>query len=189
MDVMWYYARNGTERQGPVSESELKSLIAQGQVQADDLLWREGLSGWIPLRDLAEFRAPASSSPAPVTPPPAPSSDTRVAIPSGLSGWMAFNGIVIILSGLAYITTCFALPSGILLVIAGASLMSAQSMLGAMRGVDPALLPFLQKLRGFFLMTGIATLVAIVLTVVFLIAVVGLGAASLAALFEQFTPR
>ena len=81
------------------------------------------------------------------------------------------------------------LPSGILLVIAGASLMSAQSMLAGLRTVDPALLPFLQKLRGFFLMTGVATLVAIVLTALFLIIVVGLGAASIATVLEQFNPR
>jgi hypothetical protein len=102
---------------------------------------------------------------------------------------MAFNGILIILSGLAYITTCFALPSGVLLVIAGASLMSAQSMLSGLRTVDPAFLPFLQKLRGFFLMTGVATLVAIALTVLFLIVIIGFGAATFATLFEQFTPR
>lgn len=184
MEHTWYYARNGTDRQGPVSETDIKNLITQGQVQPDDLLWREGLSAWTPLRDLAEFRA----TPAPALAPPPPPVE-RAELPAGLSGWMAFNGILIILSGLTYIMTCFALPSGILLVIAGASLMSAQSMLSGMRTVDPAFLPFLQKLRGFFLMTGVATLVAIFLTVLFLIVGIGLGASALTAVFEQFTPR
>jgi hypothetical protein len=187
MEFTWYYARNGMDRQGPVSETELRNLIDQGQVQPDDLLWREGMAAWTPLRDLTEFRTP--SPPTPSTPAPPPTPEKRVAVPSGLSGWMAFNGILIILSGLAYITTCFALPSGVLLVIAGASLMSAQSMLSGLRTVDPTFLPFLQKLRGFFLMTGVATLVAIALTVLFLIVIIGFGAATFATLFEQFTPR
>ncbi len=182
MENQWYYARNGAERQGPIAESELRNLVAQGQLQPDDLLWREGMTTWAPLHALPDFRTPA-----PV--PAIPVSHSEVAIPAGLSGWMAFNGIVIILSGLTYVMSCFALPSGILLVIAGASLMSAQSMLAGLRTVDPALLPFLQKLRGFFLMTGVATLVAIVLTALFLIIVVGLGAASIATVLEQFNPR
>ena len=187
MEITWYYARNGTDRQGPVSETELRNLIAQGQVQPDDVLWREGMAAWTPLRDLAEFRSLTPSTHTLPAPPPTPVE--RVDVPAGLSGWMAFNGILIILSGLAYITTCFALPSGVLLVIAGASLMSAQSMLSGLRTVDPAFLPFLQKLRGFFLMTGVATLVAIALTVLFLIVIIGFGAATFATLFEQFTPR
>jgi hypothetical protein len=182
MDNQWYYARNGADRQGPVTESELRSLLAQGRLQADDLVWREGLSAWTPLRDLPDFQAAA-----PV--PAVPGAGTGVPIPAGLCGWMAFNGIVIILSGLTYVMSCFALPSGILLLIAGASLMSAQSLLAGLRTVDPALLPFLQKLRGFFLMTGVATLVAIVFTALFLIIVVGLGAASIASIMEQFTPH
>lgn len=183
MEFNWYYARQGNDRQGPVPEAEIRNLMAQGQLQPDDLLWREGLAAWTPLRDLAEFKS------APVAAPAIPASIDRVAVPAGLSGWMAFNGIVVILSGLTYITTCFALPTGVLLVIAGAALMSAQSMLGGLREVDATLLPFLQKLRSFFLMTGVATLVAIVLTILFFVVLFGIGAASVATLMEQFTPR
>lgn len=184
MEFNWYYARNGNDRQGPVPETDIRNLIAQGQLQPDDLLWREGLAAWTPLRDLAEFRSTPSAAPA--IPAAAPD---RVAVPAGLSGWMTFNGIVVILSGLTYITTCFALPTGVLLVIAGASLMSAQSMLGGLREVDASLLPFLQKLRSFFLMTGVATLVAIALTILFFVVLFGIGAASVTTLMEQLTPR
>ena len=38
MDNQWYYARNGADRQGPVTESELRSLLAQGRLLADDLV-------------------------------------------------------------------------------------------------------------------------------------------------------
>jgi uncharacterized protein DUF4339 len=41
----WYYAAQGQQR-GPVSENELRDLIARGVVTAQTLLWTEGMAGW-----------------------------------------------------------------------------------------------------------------------------------------------
>ena len=176
METMWYYAASDQERKGPVAESELRALLASGQLQPDDMVWRDGMAAWSPLRNVPELHSA----------PAVPDLSQRVPVPAGLTGWMAFNGIVIILSGVTYVLSCFALPSGILLILAGASLMSAQSMLTGLRTVDPGMLPFLQKLRGFFLMTGVATLVAIVLTLLMLILAFGMGVAMFSTLFETF---
>lgn len=51
---MWYYAI-GNERKGPVSQAEIEALIAGGAITSETLVWREGMSTWLPLRatDLA----------------------------------------------------------------------------------------------------------------------------------------
>ncbi|UFZ02009.1 DUF4339 domain-containing protein [Bradyrhizobium ontarionense] len=41
----WYYAAQG-QQQGPVSESELRDLIARGALTAETLVWSDGMAGW-----------------------------------------------------------------------------------------------------------------------------------------------
>jgi uncharacterized RDD family membrane protein YckC len=43
--MMWYYALNG-ERFGPVDPVQLANLVAQGTVQNDTLVWRQGMADW-----------------------------------------------------------------------------------------------------------------------------------------------
>jgi hypothetical protein len=43
----WFYAL-GNEQKGPVSEQEFQQLLAQGTVNAQTLVWREGLAAWQP---------------------------------------------------------------------------------------------------------------------------------------------
>ena len=43
----WYYA-DGQQRWGPVGESEFRTLLAEGRVTADTLVWRSGMPGWQP---------------------------------------------------------------------------------------------------------------------------------------------
>ena len=45
----WFYALGG-KQQGPVDDAYLDSLIAAGTVNGETLVWREGMSGWQPLR-------------------------------------------------------------------------------------------------------------------------------------------
>lgn len=45
----WYYESAG-QQQGPVADSELDRLLAEGKITPDTLIWREGMSGWTPLR-------------------------------------------------------------------------------------------------------------------------------------------
>lgn len=43
----WFYAV-GNEQKGPVGEQEFQQLLAQGTVNAQTLVWREGLAAWQP---------------------------------------------------------------------------------------------------------------------------------------------
>jgi hypothetical protein len=45
----WFY-ESGGQQQGPVSESELDRLLAEGKINANSLVWREGMADWQPLR-------------------------------------------------------------------------------------------------------------------------------------------
>ncbi|MCU0756772.1 MAG: RDD family protein [Xanthomonadales bacterium] len=72
---MWYYADLSRQRQGPVSAEQLASLYAQGLVNAESLVWRQGMPNWQPLNSVAGelgLSAPAPYA-APPPPPPAPS--------------------------------------------------------------------------------------------------------------------
>lgn len=47
----WYYSRGG-ERTGPVSGAELKQLAASGELDPSDEVRREGMSEWLPARQV-----------------------------------------------------------------------------------------------------------------------------------------
>lgn len=61
--MQWYYSKNGTQF-GPVGEGELRSKINSGEISSVDLVWREGMSDWLPVTKVSEFSAaPALASP------------------------------------------------------------------------------------------------------------------------------
>jgi|GEM_PF-1737997 len=45
--MKWHYAQ-GNQQLGPVSEEELNRLVQQGTVSPQTLVWREGMSDWVP---------------------------------------------------------------------------------------------------------------------------------------------
>ena len=45
---MFYYSLNG-QQQGPVSEDQLRQMVATGTLTPDTLVWREGMAQWQPL--------------------------------------------------------------------------------------------------------------------------------------------
>ncbi len=45
--IEWFYAKND-QPCGPVSPVELKQFAEQGELHAEDLVWREGMGEWIP---------------------------------------------------------------------------------------------------------------------------------------------
>jgi len=67
--MQWYYSNNGTQS-GPVSTEALKAMIADGRVKSVDLVWREGMSDWLPASSVREL------APTPATPPFQASSPT-----------------------------------------------------------------------------------------------------------------
>ncbi len=51
MSQQWYYVKDG-QRRGPISTHELRDVVASGQLQADDLVWKEGMVNWAAARNL-----------------------------------------------------------------------------------------------------------------------------------------
>jgi hypothetical protein len=66
--MQWYYSKNGTQL-GPISEGELRSKLASGEVSPTDLVWKEGMSDWQPSARVAELASiaaiPSATSPIP----------------------------------------------------------------------------------------------------------------------------
>jgi hypothetical protein len=51
MSTQWYIAKNGARR-GPYSGAELRALVQDGEVRADDLVWCDGMPAWLPARNV-----------------------------------------------------------------------------------------------------------------------------------------
>jgi hypothetical protein len=86
----WYYESAG-QQQGPVNETELDRLLAEGKITLDTLIWREGMTGWTPLRAArptapapAAPVAPGTEIPSAVSAAPSPTSGSDVPQP----GWV-----------------------------------------------------------------------------------------------------
>ncbi len=50
----WNYIQNG-QTLGPVPEEQLKAMLAGGTLKGDDLVWREGMAGWMAARECPEL--------------------------------------------------------------------------------------------------------------------------------------
>ncbi len=59
----WFYAK-GKNRLGPVSESDLRTMLLTGKLAAADLVWNESLDDWLPIAQAPQFisLAPANYS-------------------------------------------------------------------------------------------------------------------------------
>ena len=69
----WQYVQNG-QSFGPVSTATLQDLIKCGALSGDTLVWREGLTNWVPVQFVPELNAAGAipaSAPA-GTPPVSP---------------------------------------------------------------------------------------------------------------------
>jgi hypothetical protein len=86
-------------------------------------------------------------------------------VPEGLRGWMSFVGIVTLVLGVFNVLTCIGLIHGVLLIFASIGLLGARSALDGAR-VDATMLPFLQKLKTFMVMTGWTYIVAFIVFVI-----------------------
>jgi len=181
MERMWYYAMPGGDKKGPVGEAEIKVLTAEGKVKPADLVWSEGMQNWTPLSQVSALGGTPETPPAesaaavsphvPTQPMPASieSAPASVMMPEGLTGWMGFVGVMLIVFGVLSCLSCFGIVTGVLMIIAGTSVMGAKNLLAGMNRVDPAMLPFFLKLKTFFLMSGVMYILSLVMTVVVLV--------------------
>jgi hypothetical protein len=178
---MWFYAQ-GTNRQGPVPESEIKSLLASGRLAMTDLAWTEGMPNWSALSALPELHpavaatAPADGSltlepPAEIALPSAPEPAVPAAntIPESLPGWLGFIGILNIIGGVISCITCVGAITGIILILSGVALTGARNALRDVTSISPDLVPFFNKLKTFATTTGVLYIVGLVASILFLV--------------------
>ena len=152
----WYYVDPKTsERRGPYDERRVRQGYIDGMLSARTLVWREGLANWVPLCDALDLDA------AP------PIGEGRVPLPSGLCGWMLFDGVCTILVSLPFLLL---LPWNIALLIAGIALLGARSTLERTPYVHEEILHFLLRLRTVFCAVGWIYIVLIVLAIVLFLA-------------------
>ena len=80
----WFYTLGG-QQQGPAPLEHLKHWLAHGQLQPTELVWREGMVGWVEAAAVPELRgvAPALTDPAAAGVPPAPPTTFGQAQPLG----------------------------------------------------------------------------------------------------------
>ena len=52
----WFYGKDNAQH-GPVSDLEIRNLIVSGHINMDTIVWREGMSDWIPMKDVPEFQS------------------------------------------------------------------------------------------------------------------------------------
>ncbi|MES2439429.1 MAG: CD225/dispanin family protein [Verrucomicrobiota bacterium] len=57
--MQWYYSKNGTQL-GPVAEGELRAKLASGEISPADLVWKEGMSDWLPSARVPELASIAT---------------------------------------------------------------------------------------------------------------------------------
>jgi hypothetical protein len=83
--MKWYYESNGRP-QGPILESELRQLKADGKIEAACLVWKEGMEDWMPLEKVGALGSPtapgASSAPKPLSLTKEPPTGSAVDLPA-----------------------------------------------------------------------------------------------------------
>ena len=68
----WYYVENG-QQAGPIDDAQLEALVRSGKIQANTLVWHEGMADWQPFHYVqpAGLRAsPPLAAPPPMAAPP-----------------------------------------------------------------------------------------------------------------------
>jgi hypothetical protein len=73
----WYYADNG-QQLGPVSTFALRDMLANGTVKPGDLVWRDGMSNWVPASESREL-CPTPPIAAVAAPAPRPAAEAQPA--------------------------------------------------------------------------------------------------------------
>ena len=63
----WHYSKNG-QQHGPVSETDLITMVQTGSVAPTDLAWSKGMDGWKPVGEIAALNAQAASFAHPLIP-------------------------------------------------------------------------------------------------------------------------
>jgi len=112
MNNAWYYADQQQQQQGPVAAEWFAAGLGRGIVNANTLVWREGLPDWAPL---AQFAAELglALSPTPPTPPLLPRAMPVVgkSASSGAVWAIVIVGVVVVGIFMLAILAAIALPA------------------------------------------------------------------------------
>ncbi len=176
MDKLWYYTQGGgVEKKGPVTDDEMRSLIAAGQIKPDDLVWSDGMANWAPAGTMSDIQTqPVTLGAAPVMAAGGPEG-----IPAGLLGWMTFVGVITILEGVLYCVGCIWIPAAIFMIISGVALLGAKTALTGVQSVNPELGVFFAKLTSFMKMMGISFIIMLVTFIIVMILYAGVIATAI----------
>lgn len=52
--MQWYYSKNGSQI-GPVEEDDLRAKLGSGEISPSDLVWRDGMTDWLPAGKVPEL--------------------------------------------------------------------------------------------------------------------------------------
>ena len=124
-DGEWFFTREGRQ-QGPVTGEALRSMLAAGQVGWSDMVWKAGMTGWLPAGSVASLAPAGAMSPPPLpvqpigyaTPQPRELGDDvamRLLLPVGQSGWAIASGYLGLVS-ILMLPAPFAIICGILAI-------------------------------------------------------------------------
>lgn len=110
--AQWHYGENG-QHFGPVDENGIRQAIAAGAVLPHTLVWREGMTDWLPLSQVSELVGPAPmAAPMPYSYPQGP-----YVVPYAPSSGLAIASMV---CGIVSLFMCyFAILGAIPAVICG----------------------------------------------------------------------
>lgn len=111
MSHEWYYADAQRQQQGPVDAAALAQAYREGRVDADTLVWREGLAGWVRLATVgAQLGLIVIGAPAPAA---RPAGARRVAAPPKSSATWIIVLVVCLFGGIAVlgILAAIAIPA------------------------------------------------------------------------------
>jgi hypothetical protein len=141
----WYYAED-KQQKGPVAEDQFAELVRSGVIRADTLVWRQGMSAWLPYGQVAGTSQPAAPSAfppaagaAPALAPLAGSNFTNVAAQRERALSMVKGPAICLL-----IYACLTVGVALLGLLGGFSQKNYQEM----PGMDPKMAELLEKFQG-----------------------------------------
>ena len=104
---IWYYVRDGVQH-GPVDSHEIHAMLTSGMMQTSDLIWRDGMEEWEPLKNHPEWQSFLTTKIPPASQP--------VGMPTyGYSGYATASLVCgissIVLMSMCYIGILVAIPA------------------------------------------------------------------------------
>jgi GYF domain 2/Domain of unknown function (DUF4190) len=110
---MYFVGRSG-QQTGPFSVEQLKGMAASGELQATDLVWKDGMAGWEPAATLpGVFPGSPDAAQAPQE-NRVPLAQATVLPPVGAAGpkpnGMALTGMILGIVSLLFVCCCYGFP-------------------------------------------------------------------------------